>query len=119
MQVTGVLTDRFLIRPPVGLFEESLTGVAERTVGDVLPFLKLLPAQGTLLVELKTSLQTLPTEAVATRQQHGVPVDALTNGTGQVLLERYRLFRHVFIHTVSHGFTGPLQFTFVIDKPPN
>lgn len=87
VQVTGVLAGTFLGRPPVRLFEEGLAGAAERTVGDGLPFLIQVPAHGTLLVDLKTSLQTLPTEAVGTGQQDGVSEDALTHRAGQVLLE--------------------------------
>lgn len=116
VQVAAVLAATLQFRPRVFGLQVGLTGVAERAVGDNLPFLKVLPAQGTPLVVLHTAHLTLPTEAVGAGQQHGVPEDALTHGAGEVLLEGLALLRHVLIRTVGHGSTGPLHFTFVSGK---
>lgn len=56
VQLAGVLIDRSLGRPTVWIFEEGLTGVAERTVGDGLAFLEHFPTYGALLFVLHTFL---------------------------------------------------------------
>lgn len=86
VQFAGVLSDTSLGRPTVWIFEEGLTGVAERTVGDGLAFLESLPTHRALLSVLHTFLQTFPTEAVGTKQQHRVAEDFPTHGALEVLL---------------------------------
>lgn len=81
----------------------GLADVAEYTVRYRLAFREALPAQGTPIpAGFRDALQTFPAEAVATRQHQGVSEDVPTHRTYQLLVET--LLRHVFIHTLSHGF---------------
>lgn len=88
VQVADCVTGLNGFRSFVRLFKEGLAGATERTIGDGLVFLTLLPADGTLFAVLKIFLQTLPTEAVGAGQQHRVPEYALAYRAGQLLLER-------------------------------
>lgn len=56
VQVAHCLAGLNGFRSLVWLSKEGLAGAAERTIGDGLAFLKLLPAHGTPLTELQTSL---------------------------------------------------------------
>lgn len=105
VQVTAALVLPFADPPQLWVSDEGLADVAESAVGDRLAFRESLPAQGTRHPgELRTSLQTFVTEAVAARQHHGVLEDVPTHRTRQLLLEGQRLLRHLFVHALGHGF---------------
>lgn len=92
----------WFLDPRVWVPDVGLADVAECAVMDDLAFREALSAQGAPIpAELRTALQTFLTEAVATRQHHGVFEDVPTHRTYQLPLEL--LLHRVFIHTLSHG----------------
>lgn len=105
-----------VVRRPHCLTKEALARAFERAVRHGLRLLAFGSADRTLARLLPAPEQAAAAEAVGARQHQRVVVDALTDRTGQVLLER-RLFRHVLVHVFSHhDFSVYFRFTQHLNK---